>query len=68
VKHTIALCTLNAELFNVKIIAMVVMDIVIIIIIYHLYAGYLQTYTCKNHVKTCTVVTIYDKFFAISRV
>ena len=27
---------------------MVVMDIIIIIIIYHLYAGHLQTYTCKK--------------------
>jgi len=49
VKHTNALCTLNAELCNFKIIATVVMDIIIIIIIiYYLYAGYLQTYTCKK--------------------
>ena len=49
-KHTHAICTLNAELFNVKIIAVVVMDtiiIIIIIIIYDLCAGYLQLYTCN---------------------
>lgn len=44
-KYTHTLCELHAEPFIVKIIAMVVLDIIIVIVCYHLYAGNLQLYS-----------------------